>query len=80
MEVVFSSRRNLHTAKLTTITPELGVAEGKCVVFNDLLPSARIARERELDSFKIAVFNSLEDSILLETSADQKTFACVLGG
>jgi hypothetical protein len=67
MEMVPSSRRDLDAAHFTSTPPQFGICERKGVGFNSLLPSARTAAQGELDSFKIAPVNGVEDSILLET-------------
>jgi hypothetical protein len=89
MKVVSSNRRDLHAANFVSTALEFGICERECVAFNNLLSSARIAAQGELDSFKIASVNSVEDSVLLETCQpagrtqallDQRLFMSCFGG
>lgn len=71
MKVLFCCSEGLDTTNLTPSTLGVDVVEGECIAFNDLLPLARIAGQRELHSFKITLINSFEDSILLHTHVSQ---------
>jgi hypothetical protein len=67
MKLVSSSGRDLHAANFTSTAPEFGICEREGIAFKSLLSSARITVQGELNSFKIAPVNSVEDSVLLES-------------